>query len=173
MNTWSDPDRLRMDYHLPPIGKNCSVSGKILVPGEPCYSALIETEGRYVRVDVASDHWTGPPEQAIAYWKCVVPDSAQTEAQPLDPDALLRYFEQLCEDANPAQQKFAYVLALLLLQKRRLKIEGSRQEDGIDYLQLIGSRGEGPYEICDQHLTDEETEQLQQNLSAHLAEEWQ
>ena len=36
--------------------------------------------------------------------------------KPLDADALMRYFEQLCEDANPAQEKFAYVLSLLLLQ---------------------------------------------------------
>jgi len=162
-----------MDYHLPQIGKTCAASGNTLDPGSPCHSAIIEQDGRYVRLDFAPEHWTGPSQGTLAYWKCTVPASTRTEARPLDPDALLRYFEQLCEDANPAQQKFAYVLALLLLQKRRLKIEGSRQEDGLEYLQLIGSRGEGPYEIRDQQLTDEETEQLQHSLSAHLAEEWQ
>jgi len=162
-----------MDYHLPPVSKTCAASGQPLEPGQPCYSALIEQDGRYRRLDFAPEHWTGPAEETLAYWKSTVPVPTRTAAQPLDPDALLRYFEQLCEDANPAQQKFAYVLALLLLQKRRLKIEGSRQEDDVEYLQLIGSRGEGPYEIRDQQLTDKETEQLQQSLSAHLAEEWQ
>ena len=84
----------------------------------------------------------------------------------------MRYFEQLCEDANPAQDKFRYILALLLLQKRRLKMEGSRQDGEIAYLELVGSRGEGIFEVRDQQLSAEEIEQLQQTLNTHLASEW-
>ena len=84
----------------------------------------------------------------------------------------MRYFEQLSEEPNLAQEKFRYVLALLLLQKRRLKIEGSRQDGEIQYLQLSGSRGEGQFDVRDHQLSEDEILHLQNDLNAHLATEW-
>lgn len=161
-----------MDYHLKPVGKTCAATGKELSPGSECHSALVEREGRFVRLDYSEEGWTGPPEGAIGHWRCVVPEPQESKAQPLDPDALMRYFEQLYEDGNPAQEKFCYVLALLLLQKRRLQIEGSRTDGDVEYLQLIGHQGQGPFEVRDHHLSDEEIEQLQRDLNQHLVTEW-
>jgi hypothetical protein len=161
-----------VEYHVKPIGKTCAVSGAELVPGRGCYSALVEQDGQLVRLDYSEEGWAGPPPGAIGYWKCIVPQPEAPKARPLDPDALLRYLEQLSEDANPAQEKFRYVLALLLLQKRRLRIEGARQDGEIEYLELIGTHGEGPFVVRDHHLADEEIEQLQHDLNAHLTAEW-
>ena len=82
------------------------------------------------------------------------------------------YFDQLTEEANPAQEKFRHVLALLLLQKRRLKLEGSRLEDNIEYLQFVSCQDEGTYEVRDFQLTEQEMNELQDNLNAHFTEEW-
>ncbi len=161
-----------MDYHLKPIAKTCTATGRAFVPGVRCHSALVELNGKLVRFDFSEEGWTGPPEGTIGFWQSVVPKPTETQAKPLDADALMRYFEQLCEDANPAQDKFRYVVALLLLQKRRLKLEGSRRDGDIEYLQLLGSRGEGTFEVRDQHLNNDEIKQLQQVLDAHLAIEW-
>ena len=161
-----------MDYHLKPIAKTCTATGNEFVPGSRCFSALVEHEGRLVRFDYSEEGWSGPPEGTVGHWQCIVPEADEAEAKPLDADALMRYFEQLCEDANPAQDKFRYILALLLLQKRRLKMEGSRQDGEIVFLELVGSRGEGTFEVRDQQLSDEEIEQLQQTLNTHLASEW-
>jgi hypothetical protein len=161
-----------MDYHLKPIGKTCAATGAELVPGSTCYSVLVEKDGEFVRVDYSPAGWSGPQEGVVGYWKCVVPHPVQNTAKPLDADALMRYFEQLGEDPNPAQEKFRYVLALLLLQKRRLKVDGSRQDGDIEYLQLSGCRGEGTFEVRDPQLADDEIQQIQQGLNAHLTTEW-
>ena len=161
-----------MDYHLKPLGKVCAATGNAFVPGTVCHSILIEQDGEQIRQDYSQAGWTGVPDHAIGYWKCIVPEPDKTKAKPLNTDGLMRYFEQLDEDGNPAQEKFRYVLALLLLQKRRLKIEGSRQDGEIEYLQVIGSQGEGPFEVRDQHLEDSEIERLQEDLNAHLVTEW-
>jgi hypothetical protein len=87
----------------------------------------------------------------------------------LDPTALLSYFEQLVEDGNPAHDRLRYVLALFLLQKRRLRLDGSRIDGDVEYLQLSGSRGEGPYEIPDQQLAETEIRELQAELNHSLA----
>jgi hypothetical protein len=161
-----------MDYRLKPIAKACAATGREFQPGVRCHSALVERDGKLLRFDYCEDGWSGPPAGTIGFWQSIVPQPTEVQSRPLDADSLMRYFEQLCEDANPAQDKFRYVVALLLLQKRRLKIEGTRRDGEIEYLQLIGGRGEGAFEIRDQHLTNQEIEQLQQALNVHLATEW-
>jgi hypothetical protein len=42
----------------------------------------------------------------------------------------------------------------------------------VEYLSLVGTRGEGPFEVPDQHLQDDEIEQLQKDLNANLAAQW-
>ena len=122
-----------------------------------------------IRLDFSEDGWSGPPEGMVGHWRCLVPEPVESGPKPLDPEALFRYFEDTAEDQNPTQEKFRYVVALLLLQKRRLQLEGSRQDGEIEYLQLIGSRSEGPFEVRDQYLTPEEIQQLQSDLNAHLS----
>lgn len=161
-----------MDYHLKPIGKTCTTTGEPLVPGETCHSVLVEQDGQFVRLDFSDEGWSGPPEGSIGHWRCIVPEPVQAQHKPLDADALMRYFEQISEDTNPTQEKFRYVLALLLLQKRRLKLDGTRRDGEIEYLQLSGTRGEAPVEVRDHHLADEEIQQIQQGLNTQLAAEW-
>lgn len=161
-----------MDYQLKPIGKSCFATGRELLPGMRCHSALVEQNGRLVRIDYAEEAWKGPPEGTVGHWSCTVPEAEMAKAPPLDSAAMMRYFEQLSEEPNPAREKFRFILALLLLQKRKLRIEGTREEDGTEYLQLAGSRGEGPFEIPNQQLDDEEMNRLQEELSTHLAVEW-
>lgn len=161
-----------MDYHLKSIGKTCAATGQELTPGSECYSVLVEENGQHVRKDFAAAAWTGPPVGTLAFWKATVPTPEQRKPHPLDADALMRYFEQLSEAANPAQEKLKYVLALLLLQKRRLKIEGSRRDGEIELIQFVGSHGEGPYEVRNQQLQEAEISRLQAELNLQLTREW-
>ena len=158
-----------MSYRVKPVGKTCAGTGEPLVPGSRIHSALVDRGHEQVRLDFSEDAWTGPPEGTIGHWKSLVPEPAATGPKPLDTEALFRYFEETAEDQNPIQEKFRYVVALLLLQKRRLQLEGSRVDGEIEYLQLVGSRSEGPFEVRDQHLSPEEIQQLQSDLNAHLA----
>ena len=158
-----------MDYQFKPIGKTCAATGQPLAPGERVYSVVVERNHELVRLDFSPQGWSGPPDGTIGQWRCVVPTPETKPASVLDPDALLSYFEHLVEDANPAHDKLRYVLALFLLQKRRLRLDGSRVDGETEYLQLSGSRGEGPYEIPDQQLAESEIRQLQAELNHSLA----
>lgn len=159
-----------MDYQLKPPAKTCSVTGEPLSPGDVVHCAVLEQNGRFTRIDVADAAWNGPPEEAIGHWRRVVPPDEPAQRKPLDADSLLQYFEQMLEDANSAKQKLCYVLALLLVQKRRLVLEGSRLDGEVTWLQLVGSHGEGPYEVREFDLTDEERDELQTPVQAFLWE---
>lgn len=158
-----------MSYRVKPVGKTCAGTGEPLVPGSRIHSVLVDQGHAHVRLDFSEDAWNGPPEGTIGHWKCLVPEPAASGPKPLDTEALFRFFEETADDQNPMQEKFRYVVALLLLQKRRLQLEGSRVDGEIEYLQLVGSRSEGPFEVRDQHLSQEEIQQLQSDLNAHLS----
>lgn len=158
-----------MSYRVKPIGKTCAGTGEPLVPGARVHSVLVDRGHEQVRLDFSEDGWNGPPDGMIGHWQGIVPEPVASGPKPLDTEALFRFFEESSEDQNPTQEKFRYVVALLLLQKRRLQLDGSRQDGEIEYLQLVGSRSEGPFEVRDQHLEPEEIQQLQADLNAHLS----
>jgi hypothetical protein len=160
-----------MDYQLKPLGKTCSQTGKPLDPGEVCYSAVVEKGNEWVRLDFSAGAWTGPPQGALGYWRLTVPARDQTRRRTLDADALLRHFEQLCEGANPPREKFRYVFALLLVQRRRLRIAQTRNDAEGSVLELSGMQGEGPFEVRTQQLAESEIAALQQELETSILSE--
>ncbi|MDA1165776.1 MAG: hypothetical protein O3B13_21980 [Planctomycetota bacterium] len=160
-----------MDYQLKPIGKTCAGTGEPLEPGSTCHSVLVERDGQLLRLDYSDEGWSGAPEDSIGEWLAIVADETP-KPKVIDTEGLMRYFEQFCEDPNPAHDRMRYVLALLLLQKRRLRLEGSRtDEDDNEFLQVIGSKSEGPFEIADQDLDEKEILSLQAALTTQLEAE--
>ncbi len=160
-----------MEYQFRTFGKTCTATGREFRPGERIRCVLVERNGELIRLDYSEDGWKGQPAGTVGEWVAQIP-AGPPQPKAIDTESLMQYFEQLCEDPNPAHDQFRYVLALLLLKKRRLRLEGSRtDDDGEDFLQIIGSKNEGPFEIRDQELSEEEITQLQNTLSQQLAAE--
>lgn len=157
-----------MSYKVKPMGAVCAATGEDLLPGDWCYSVLIEEGGEQVRRDYSENAWDGPPEDAIGVWRRRVPEAEQVRAKPLDTEALWRFFLDLCDQANPIQETFRYVVALLLLRKKRLVMDGSRVDGDIEYLQLVGCNSEGPFEVRNCDLAPEEVQALEAELNSHL-----
>lgn len=160
-----------MEYSFKSIGRTCAASGVELTPGTLCRSALVERDGRFERLDYALPAWPGPPEGTIGHWRTRVPASAVPQARRLDADELMRQFERLEETGHEQVRRLRYVLALLLLQKKRLELEGSRTDDDCDYLILAGGKGEGPFEVRDERLGPEEIGAIQRELIAQMTAE--
>jgi hypothetical protein len=158
-----------MDYSIKPIGKTCSATGQPLAPGDTCFSVLLERPNESVRLDYSRAAWNGPPPDAIGYWKCRVPQRDEAKRRLLDPDALLRHFELLSENANPAEDALRYVLALLLVQRRRLRIESTHSDGAVQVLRLVGYQGEGPFEVPEHPLEADQIATLQRELNDRLA----
>ena len=158
-----------MDYNVKPIGKTCAATGHELVPGATVYSVLVEEQGQLTRLDFSEEGWTSPPPHSLGVWKCIVPPPTPAKTKLFDTESLMQTFELMCETSLPSQDKLRYVMALLLIQKRRLKLDQTLQDRDKIILQLMGSMGEGPFEVVDQRLTDDEVDQLQNDLNAFLA----
>jgi len=160
-----------MEYHLRPPGKICAGTGKLLVPGSVCISVLVEDGPELKRLDFSKAGWKGPPPGTQAQWHCAIPLPVDVKKRLLNPDALMNFFDQLTEEANPLKEKLRYILAILLMHKKRLREEGTRGSGDDEYLQYTATQGEGTYEVLNFHLTDEEVAELQESLNAHLSVE--
>lgn len=158
-----------MDFDIRPIAKNCAVSGEMLVPGAECWSVVTEVDGKLVRQDISAERWSGPPEGAVGFWKCTVPQSAGVQKK-MDVDSLFEYFLQLTDSPNLTEQDYLFVVALLLMRKRRLILEENIEIDDQPAMRLIGSGGEGPFEVPERELSDERVAQLQARLLGETQE---
>lgn len=155
---------MEMEFSFRPIAKACSRTGRVFRPGEECWSVLVERDGQLMRQDYAVEAWTGPPSGAIGHWKAVVPGSADALRAKLDPDSLFESFVQLEDSPNIVQRQYRYVLALLLLRKRRLILEEVIEVDDRPLMRLIGSTGEGPFDVAEEDLNEDQIQRLQLQL---------
>ncbi|MFM9963025.1 MAG: hypothetical protein ACKV2Q_17590 [Planctomycetaceae bacterium] len=152
------------DYNVKPIGRTCATTGQELAPGSLCHSVLVEKNGEFLRFDFSEAGWGEPPAGMIAHWRCEAPEAVAVAKKTLDPLELMRQFEQLSEEASPAHDKFRYVLALLLVQRRRLKLDGTKVIDDQEFLEVTGTRGEGTFLVRDQQLNEAELQEVQNSL---------
>lgn len=153
-----------MDFNIRPISKTCAGTGDPLVPGSDCWSVLREVDGKMVREDYSVEAWGGPPEGAFGSWRCTVPADAEAGRPKLDADSLFDYFLQLSESPNIVERDYQYVLALFLLRKRRLILEDTVEVDDQPAMRLIGSGGEGPFDVIERDFTEEQMATFQQQL---------
>lgn len=123
-----------LDYEIAPCTRRCAASGRAFAPGESFYTALHLEGGTAVRRDYAVEAWSAPPAEAIAWWQARAAGSAGSPGRLAPNEALLDLFAALAEE--PAETEFRYVLGLLLLRRRLVKLERTTQDARGDVLIL-------------------------------------
>lgn len=118
----------------------CATTARAFAPGDVVCSALVRRHGTIERVDVAADSWTGPPPDAIAWWRCRFPAPHDAGREPAPVDALLDALEALEESAD---EPLRYLLALQLVRRRILKPTDDRSAPGDDAVLVLGCRRRG------------------------------
>ena len=106
--------------------RRCAATGRELLPGEAFIATLTPVPNGTSRADYAESAWPGPPENCIAYWPGKVPASPAAKTPSYPEATLADWFAQLSTDADPAKAHLRYVVALLLMRKKRLKFEDAQ-----------------------------------------------
>jgi hypothetical protein len=152
------------DYQLQPNSRRCAATGREMKPGEICYSVLLEEAGRFVRREYCREAWQGPPEGAFSFWAGKVPAREQDRRPPIDDDMLMDCFTRLEGQMETSRVNFRYVLALLLMRRRRMKFEDVRTENGREMLGLRCSQTKVVHQVVNPSLTDEQMEAVQEEV---------
>ena len=134
-----------LDFDVAHCSRRCSVSGRALVAGEHYFSTLHMEQGAPVRRDFAADAWRGADDKAIAWWRSRVPDGNEARPKLAPSDVLLNLFAELAE--APAEAEFRYVLGLLLLRRKLVKLDETRRDAAGEVMTLECPRREERFEL--------------------------
>jgi hypothetical protein len=145
-----------IDYQIQPNTRRCAITGRELRPGEKYWCVLIDEGGKFVRNDYAAEAWQGPPANAFSFWAGRVPAQDQKARLRIDDDLLMDCFNRLEGQLEPERVNFRYVVALLLMRRKRLRFEEARTEDGQEVLRLRCTRTGAEHDVVNPGLTEEQ-----------------
>jgi len=151
-----------------PLG-HCWGSGKKIEFGEEYFAALVETDQGFQRRDFCAEYWQDEKPEVFCYWKTKLPHPDQKKKIFVDDEMLMVFFDRLAEETEQEKINFRFVLALILMRKRRLKYDSSKTEDNKEIwrLRIVGSDKQF-VEMRNPNLDEEQIQQLSSQLSQIL-----
>lgn len=156
-----------MDYELPRSNRHCAESGRELAPGEEFFSALFAVGAELERRDYAKEAWHGPPEGCLGWWKSQIPTPEAKRLHWAPNDVMLQFFEEL--EQKPELEDMRYVLGLLLVRRRVMRLEETEREPGQgEVLVLYCPRREATYHVPVVTPSEARIAAIQEELAAML-----
>ena len=154
-----------------PLGQCCG-SGKKIGCGEDYYGALVETEQGLVRRDFSGEYWEREKPPVFCFWKTKLAAPNEKKQLFVSDDMLMAFFERLANETDPEKVNFRFVLALVLMRKRRLKYDATKMDDGHETWCLRVAGDKDLVEVVNPHLDENQievlTSQIGQILQADL-----
>ncbi len=135
-----------IDFEVQRCTRRCHATDRELQPGEVVYSALVKSGSQVVRRDWAESAWSGPTGEMVSWWRTKLPEPAAKRAAMAPGEVMLELFESL--EGLSDQADFRYVLALLLVRRRVLKLEGSQADaDASGVLRLYSTKTDQRWQV--------------------------
>ncbi len=134
-----------LDFEVQRSARHCYETQRLFEPGDIVYSVLVAEGASASRRDYSQQAWQGPPDGTIGWWKSQVPDLHGHRMQWAPNDVMLHYFEQLEEDQ--AQADLRYVLALLMIRRRIVRLEETENGPQGETFLLYCPRNEREYRV--------------------------
>lgn len=102
----------------------CSKTGQVIVPGEVFFSGLRLIDNRFVRLDFAGPAWQSEdPRTFLSWWRQERPrQENDPKALRVNHAVLLGIFKDLRTSMERRQQCFVWILVLLLVRARKLRL---------------------------------------------------
>jgi hypothetical protein len=153
-----------MEYRIQPHSRRCTITGRELKPGEKFFTALLEENNQFVRRDFSTEAWQGPPPEAFSFWAGRVPRESEARRPQIDDEMLLECFHRLEGQTEPRKVNFRYVVALLLMRRKRLKFIDARLVQSQEVLVVFCPREKKKYDLVNPHLSEEEIASVQDEV---------
>jgi len=150
-----------------PLGQ-CYGTGRKIQYGEEYFGALVETAEGLQRRDFCADYWEKEKPDAFCHWRTRLPHPDQKKQIFVDDEMLLAFFDRLARETEQEKINFRFVLALILMRKRRLKYDSSRMDNDKEIWRLRFAGDKQTVEVINPHLDDEQIEQLSSQIGQIL-----
>lgn len=148
------------DYQIQASTRRCAATDREIGPGERYYSVLLDEGGSFLRKDFCEAAWSGPPAGAFSFWRTRLGDDRRPRRPPIDDEILVDCFHRLEGDLEPARLAFRHVLALLLLRRKKFRLDDTTREG----MQVRCLRTGQRFTVVDPAMTDAELEAVQEDV---------
>ena len=119
------------DYAVGRFSAQCAGCGKALEAGQVYYAVIRLRGGEYVREDYDEGCWREPEEQPVGVWRArVAAPSVEAKPRRVASSVLMDVFEKLGDVEHDSGAKLRFLLALLLMRRRKMRHEQTRAEGG-------------------------------------------
>jgi hypothetical protein len=145
----------------------CASTGREIAAGEAYFATLVERrEGAVVtlsRMDFSTRAWQDgarPPEDAhvLGMWRTIASNAGEKKRPLLNDQDLLDMFEETPAVEDVRSIRFRYILALLLVRRRLLRVVTTRRAEGRTVLSVMrrgeAALGAAPRDVVDPGLDD-------------------
>ncbi|MHC5209753.1 MAG: hypothetical protein ACYTG2_03445 [Planctomycetota bacterium] len=159
------------EWKLPGGSEQCSACSTELLPGDPVTSSIrLAAEGPERKDLCASCGEAVPSEGELFYWRRVLPESAQR--RPVVDYAMLReIFSRLLQREQASYQRLAYLVALVLIRKRHLRLVAFEAREGREVMLVRRAAGHPTVEVPAPYLGPEEMVEVRDQLTRLMAAE--
>ena len=135
-------------------------------------AALKETAIGFERLDVCLNDWPGFDKTGlVGFWKTTMPLVEQKKKLFVDDEVLCQLFERIADATEPAKLNFRFVLGLILMRKRLIVYENTRQEDGREIWQVRFKGKEEMLDLLNPRLDESQIQDVSNQLGEILNEE--
>jgi hypothetical protein len=131
------------EYKVGRCTRQCHAQQRPLREGEWYYSVVTESGDEYVRRDYSAESWTGPPPDAIGWWKSRMPKADEKKLALAPPEVLVDLLRQMEQVSGKAKSR--YLLALMLMRRKIVRPATPSEEnrEGTEILRVeVASTGE-------------------------------
>jgi hypothetical protein len=150
----------------------CVVCQTPIAPQQSLMAALKETPIGFERLDLCLNCWPDfDKTDLIGFWKSAMPLVEQKKRLFVDDEVLCQLFERLADASEPAKLNFRFVLGLILMRKRLIVYESSRNEEGKELWQVRFKGKEDLMDLLNPNLDEVQVQEVSNQLGEILNEE--
>lgn len=148
------------DWSISRGDQKCVACSRDFAVKEEYFSALYDEDRQFVRRDYCPQCWDAQDKAKVySFWKTRVPEKEETR-KVVDDEIVMNFFMRLQGETDATKVNFRYVLALLLMRKKILKLDDIRYDDRGEAL-IMKHREEGTeFVVYNPQLSEEQITQV-------------
>ncbi|MSR28142.1 MAG: hypothetical protein EXS03_01010 [Phycisphaerales bacterium] len=162
-------------YELGRFSGVCAATGNPITPRSAFVAALVDRindEGTpaLLRLDYALSQWESGlrPDGLVCFWRSTAPQPGERRQELVDDETLMDMVQRMSDDSDQRRRAFRWILALALLRRKVLRLDGIDHSDGSEvwaFRPRGAPEGASAFRIVNPGIRDQEMAELAEQLS--------